>query len=115
MRSRQMENRDQYHLTVAKKELTKALRQIAKFKKKAGKAEMMMLSFDNRLLRFSMTNVSVGVPAMGVWPADVLAPAFAIYLLAKVPMTADPVEITVSDGRMRIGSSVIEVQWVRDG
>ena len=101
----------EHHLEVSKKELTKALKQIVRFKKAAGKAELMMLSLVNGLLRFSMASVSVGVPATGVWDTDVLAPAFSIYLLARVPLRTDPVQITVSDGKLRIGSSVIPVQW----
>ena len=101
----------EHHLEVSKKELTNALKQIVKFKRAAGKAELMMLSLVDGLLRFSMASVSVGVPATGVWDTDVLAPAFSIYLLARVPLKTDPVVITVIDGKLRIGSSVIPVQW----
>ena len=47
-------NSDPYHLEVDKKELTDALRQITKFKKRGGKRELMMLSFADGVLRLTM-------------------------------------------------------------
>ena len=62
-----------YRLEVDKKELTGALRQITRFKKRKGKSELMMLSFADGVLRFSMLNASVGISAKGTWPTDVMA------------------------------------------
>ena len=104
-------NEERFHLEVSKKELTKALKLIVRFKKAAGKGELMMLSLKDGLLTFSMAHINVGVPATGVWEVDVLAPAFSIYGLARVPLLTDPVVITVRDDKLRIGSSVIMVQW----
>jgi hypothetical protein len=108
-----MADADRYRLEVGKKELTNALRQITKFKKIRGKREMMMLSFADGMLRFTMSNVSVGIPAEGKWESDVLAPAFTIYGLARVPLKEDPVQITVEGDHLRIGSSVVRIEWGR--
>jgi hypothetical protein len=104
-------NSEEYRLEVNKKELSNAFRQIVKFKKTAGKGQLMMLSMVDGLLRFSMPGVSVGIPAMGEWDTDVLAAALSIYGLARVPLKTDPVVITVRDGKLRIGSAVMAVQW----
>ena len=101
----------EYHLEVNKKELANALRQIVRFKKLAGKGELMMLSLVDGLLKLSMANVSVGVPAIGTWETDVLAPACSIYGIARHPHVTDPVVIKAADNRLMIGSSVIRVEW----
>jgi hypothetical protein len=104
-----------YCLTVDRKHLTQALRQITRFRKRAGKREMMMLSFADGLLRFSMANVSVGIAAEGTWPTDVLAAAASIYGLSRVPLAEDTVRITLEEDRLKIGSSVMRVDRAGDG
>jgi hypothetical protein len=99
-----------YLLQVSGKELKQALKEITRFRKK-GMRELMILSFVDGELRFTMDSVSVGVSATGVWRGDVLAPALAIYLLAKVPPKEQTVRITLQGDRLRIGSSIIRVQW----
>ncbi|HUV04773.1 MAG TPA: hypothetical protein VMX94_06665 [Armatimonadota bacterium] len=106
-----MVSTDRYHLEVDKKELTNALRQITKFKKRKGKGEMLMLSFEHGVLRFSMANASVGIDAVGAWPADVFVPAASIYGLARVPLSEEKVEIVVEGDWLKIGSSAMRVEW----
>ena len=86
------------------KELTDALRQITRFKKRKGKRELMMLSFADGVLRFSMLNASVGISAKGTWPTDVMALAASIYGLARVPLKEDTIRIAVEGDHLKIGS-----------
>lgn len=98
---------DKYHLTVDRKELTHALRQITKFKKRKGIHELMMLSFADGVLRFSMLNASVGIAATGTWPSDVMALTASIYGLARVPLKDNTVRIVVAAYAAHVHNNVI--------
>jgi hypothetical protein len=100
-----------YVLHVSGKELKQALKEITRFRKKKGMGELMILSFADGALRFTMDSVSVGASAKGTWPGDVLAPALSIYLLARIPPKEETVKVILDSERVKIGSSVINVQW----
>lgn len=104
-------NEGPHELLVNTKELMGALRQIVRFRKRPGKGEMMMLSFDGALLKFSMLDVAVSVPATGTWAGDMFAPALSIYGIAKVPPKGDEVRITTDGRRVKIGTSVLPLTW----
>lgn len=92
------------------KALVDALRRMTRFRKKSARREMLSISFRNGILRFSMMNVSEGIPAEGVWANDVLVNCGILYNLAGVPPKDDPVVIRVSDGNLYIDSAVTPVQ-----
>lgn len=99
-----------YSLQVPRQPLIDALRRMTRFRKKKGRGEMMVLSFKDGMLSFSMSNVTEGVPAEGVWCGDVIANSLILYRLAKVPPLEETVTICVEDAKLHIGSSVGPVQ-----
>lgn len=104
-----------YELGVDGKELRTALKQLTLARKRRGKSEFMVLSFADGVLSFSMDKITSGASAEGTWPTDVLAPAASIYGLARVPPKSDTVRVTIEGDRLRIGSSVMPVQWMPGG
>lgn len=101
-----------YELRVNGKELRKALKQLTLVRKRKGKSEFMVLSFADGVLSFSMDKITSGASAEGTWPGEVVALAASIYGLARVPPKSETVRVTLEGDRLRIGSSVMTVEWM---
>jgi hypothetical protein len=106
------EHPQRYQLRVDGKELRKALKQLTLVRKRKGKSEFMVLSFADGVLSFSMDKITSGVSAEGTWPGEVVALAASIYGLARVPPKSETVRVTLEGDRLRIGSSVMTVEWM---
>lgn len=102
---------DQGHsVTIPRDTLTAAFRRMTKFRKgTAARREMMLLSFRDGTLTFSIHNVSERLPADGMWSSDIMANCGILYNLAKVPPVEDPVLVRVDQDRLHIGSAATPV------
>ena len=94
-----------YSLDVDGKEFMKALKDIARFKRRGG--GFVRFSYADSELAISMPNVTIRVTAQGTWPTEIMMTSGWLKPMAKVPLTTDPVTVTYDGTRVTIGSTVI--------
>jgi len=96
-----------YSLSVPRPGLEEAFRLVRKLcKPKRG--EEAILSFDGACLHIECGGMTVAPGAQGNWPGQVRIPADFLQVLAKYPPSGDPVQFSVKDDRLHVGSSSIK-------
>ena len=73
--------------------------------------EEAIISYDDQCLHIDLGGMTVTIPAIGEWPGQARIPGTFILTLAKVPPTADPVLVSVDNGRFHFGSTSIGCVW----
>ncbi len=94
-----------YALAVDRTEFVKALKDIAKFKRRGG--GFVRFSYADGELAFAMPNVTIRVTAKGTWPTEVTMTGGWVKVMARVPPEHDPVPVTFDGARVTIGTTVI--------
>ena len=95
-----------FQLTVPRADLEQAFRLVRKLcKPKRG--EEAVLSFDGACLHIECAGMTVAPAAKGEWPAQVRIPSEFLLTIAKIPPSGDPIQFSVSKGRLNVGSTSI--------
>lgn len=95
-----------FELSVPRHGLENALRLLRKLcRPKHG--EEAVLSFDGGCLHIDCGGMAVTPMANGKWPGQIRIPAQFVMMLAKFPPPGDPVQFSVKDGRLHVGSSSV--------
>ena len=99
-------NLEPFRLSVPRPGLEEALRLVRRLcRPKRG--EEAVLSFDGACLHIDCAGMAVAPGAQGAWPGQVRIPADFLLMLAKLPPSGDPVQFSVKDARLHVGSSSI--------
>ena len=96
---------EKYALAVDRKEFVKALKDIAKFKRRGG--GFVRLAYKDGELAIAMPDVTIRVTAQGNWPTEVTMAGEWVRRMARVPPPDDPVVVTYDGSQVRIGTMVI--------
>jgi hypothetical protein len=96
----------EYALHVDRAEFVAAMKRITGFKRNR-KDGLLCLSFDGERLSLKLPNSEIRVSATGKWATAVSLPAAFAWPLSSVPPTQDPVPIAFANGRVKIGTTVI--------
>jgi hypothetical protein len=96
-----------WHLEVAREDLVRALRILAKARRGLDAADAVLTYSDGQLeIEFPMASASV--PARGQWQSAVrVPPPFAVKLVRVVPPT-DPLQIYIEGDRLHFGSLSVQ-------
>ncbi len=95
----------EYALAVDGKEFVRALKDIAKFKRRRG--GFVRFAYKDGELSIAMPDVTIRVTAQGNWPTEVTMVGEWVKRMARVPPPDDPVSVTYDGMRVRIGTTVI--------
>ncbi len=96
---------EKYELSVDRKEFVKALKDIARFRRRRG--GFTRFAYGDGELSTAMPDVTIRVTAQGNWPTEVTMVGEWVKRMAKVPPPDDPVSVTYDGMRVRIGTTVI--------
>jgi len=88
---------------IARDEWTIGLQPLIRLGRKKVLADA-VLSARRGFLHVNIANVSVRLPATGIWSGQVLVAAKTIIAAAAAPPAGDPIEIIARAGRLQIGS-----------
>ena len=99
------ETAGQYALTVDRKEFVKALKDIARFRRR--RAGFVRFGYRDGDLSIAMPDVTIRVTAQGNWPTEVTMAGEWVKRMARVPPPDDPVTVTYDGSQVRIGTMVI--------
>ena len=74
-----------------------------------------VFSFRNGLLTIAIAQSACDVPADGEWPGVAKTPALFLLRVVNPPPKADPVTITLNDGRLSIERVSTACEWLPEG
>jgi len=101
-------------LTVPRKELIEALKMLRKHAKKKGAGDS-ILSYEDGMLTIQISGAVARAEAHGDWPGEARVPGRRISRLGPAVPPGDPVEISVEQGRLNIGSLSFNCVWQQKG
>lgn len=90
------------------------LRRAVKLTRRDRNGQAILTLVDGKL-RTRLGGIEFEVSCDGRWPGEAKVSVEWLRTLARVPPVADPLEISVSLGRMRIASSTVPCEWQRAG